>query len=289
MRQGNRVCRFLALFLLAATPAAAQQDTSVASAQAAYEALDYAGAIRTAGQALRGELTREERVTAYELLGFSYGALDSTRLAVQAFQRLIFLAPDREPDVERVSPRITSLYASALGQVLVVRRVSTDSVSFVAGTGAMPIRFEVSRLAQTSTRVIGPGVDFAVDSQTVAGPAQADWSLDGPDGRPIPPGQYQIIVTAREGERSEYASEPLTVRLEHGRLDTYRTSRTSQDTRSYPSWSRRRVTGARWRWPSFTRVWPAEFSSSWMTGTWGLVPAPRCCRSGAPPSRPGWR
>lgn len=220
MRRTHGGYGLLAFLLVSGTPASAQQDSLLRQAQAAYEALDYAGAITAARQTTHGSLTREEQVTAYELLGYSYGALDSTRLAVDAFRQLIFLAPDREPDVERVSPRITSLYASALGQVLVVRRVQIDSTSFVAGTGSVPIRFEVSRLAQTYTRVLGSGVDFIVDSQTVAGPARVDWSLSRPDGRPFIAGDYDIIVTAREGGRNEYASQPLTVRVAHGGLDT---------------------------------------------------------------------
>jgi hypothetical protein len=159
-------------------------------------------------------------VSAYEVLGFSYGALDSTRAAVDAFRQLIFLAPDREPDVERVSPRITSLYASALGQVLVVRHVALDSAAFVAGQGAARLHYEVSRAALTTTRVVGAGVDQVVDSQTVTGATQLSWPVQGRDGTPLPPGDYDLIVTAREGERSEYASAPLRIRVEHGRVDT---------------------------------------------------------------------
>jgi tetratricopeptide (TPR) repeat protein len=220
VRGSTRLAIVVAVPLVLGSPLAAQQDTLLSQAQAAYEALDYSSAIRAARQALRGSLGRDEQVAAYELLGYSYGALDSTRSAVEAFQQLIFLAPDREPDVERVSPRITSLYASALGQVLVVRRVAIDSTSFIAGAGAVPIRFEVSRLAHTSVRVIGSGLDIVVDSQTVSGIVRVDWRATHERDRPFPPGDYEIVVTASEGGRSEYASRPLSIRLEHGRLDT---------------------------------------------------------------------
>jgi hypothetical protein len=209
------------LFLaLIATPAAAQENATVKRAQAAYQDLDYRGAIIAAREALRESLSSEDRVAAYELLGFSYGALDSTRQAVESFRQLIFLAPDREPDVERVSPRITSLYASALGQVLVVRRLQVDSARFVAGTGSVPIRFEVSREARAFIRVVGPGADFIADSQTVSGIARVDWSVTTPEGGPLPPGEYEIIVTAREAGRTEFASRPFTLRIEHGQVDT---------------------------------------------------------------------
>jgi hypothetical protein len=208
------------LLVVAVRAGQAQADSSLAQARAAYNDLDYAGAIQFARRALAVPLGAEERVAAYEVLGYSYGALDSTRQAVDAFRRLIFLAPDREPDVERVSPRITSLYASALGQVLVVRHLQVDSASFVAGTAGVPIHFEVSRSALARTRVIGPRLDLVVDSQTVAGTVGIWWNARGADGRPLPAGEYEVLVTAQEGEREEYSSRPVRVRVEHGTVDT---------------------------------------------------------------------
>jgi hypothetical protein len=208
------------LLLVAPVAAKGQENADIRRAQAAYQGLDYSEAVLAARQALRGTLTADDRVAAYELLGFSYGALDSTRQAVDAFRQLIFLAPDREPDLERVSPRITSLYASALGQVLVVRRLRVDSARFVAGAGSVPIRFEVSREARAFVRVIGPGMDVVVDSQNVAGIARVDWPVTTGDGRPMPAGEYQIIVTAREQGRSEFASRPFPLRVDHGTVDT---------------------------------------------------------------------
>jgi hypothetical protein len=198
----------------------AQADSTLTRARAAYNDLDYAEAIQLARRALSEPIGAEDRTGAYELLGYSYGALDSTRQAVEAFRRLIFLAPDREPDVERVSPRITSLYASALGQVLVVRHLRVDSASFVAGAAGVPIHFEVSRSALARTRVIGSGIDLMVDSQTVAGTVGIQWSVRGADRRPLPAGEYEVVVTAREGEREEYSSRPVRVRVEHGTVDT---------------------------------------------------------------------
>lgn len=208
------------LALLFAPRLVAQQRAGLQRAQRAYTDLDYAGAIVAIREALAADLNRDDRVAAYELLGYSYGALDSTRQAVEAFRQLIFLDPDREPDVERVSPRITSLYASALGQVLVVRRLRVDSTSFIAGIGAATVRYEVSRAGQASTRVLGPGVDQVVDSQTVTGSASFSWKVTDPRGRPLPPGDYQIITTARESDRSEFSSAPLAVRIGHRAVDT---------------------------------------------------------------------
>jgi tetratricopeptide (TPR) repeat protein len=208
--------------LLFPAGAAAQQNATVRRALAAYEELDYEGAITAAKSALEERLDRDDQVAAWELLGFAYGAIDSTARAVDAFRQLIFLDPDREPDVERVSPRITSLYAFALGQVLVVRRLQVDSATFIAGRGATTVRFEASRAARTRTRVVGPGVDFVVDSQRVAGGTLTEfaWTAIGPDGKPLPPGDYRFITTAYEGGQNEFSSAPYSVRVTHGARDT---------------------------------------------------------------------
>jgi hypothetical protein len=191
----------------------------VQRAQQAYEALDFAGAITNAQRALQQRLTREDRIIAYELLGYSYGALDSTRQAVDAFRELIFLDPDREPDVDRVSPRITSLYASALGQVLVVRGVGIDSVSFIAGQGIVPIRYEVSRASRAITRVVGQGLDVTVDSQIVSqGSREVFWRAVAATGDPVPAGDYQVVVTAIEGG-NEFAAA-FDIGVAHAAVDT---------------------------------------------------------------------
>ncbi|MEE8116711.1 MAG: hypothetical protein V3T28_06360 [Gemmatimonadales bacterium] len=197
---------------------AAQEHGEARRAKQAYDQLDFRTAIATAQRALRQRLSRDDRIAVYELLGFAYGALDSTRQAVDAFKQLIFLDPNREPDVEQVSPRITSLYASALGQVLVVRRLTVDTASFVAGQGGVPIRFQLSRSARAVTRVVGQGLNLVVDSQLVSGATRVEWRGLTPEGDAVPPGRYQIIVTAVEGG-NEFAA-PVEVEVVHGPVDT---------------------------------------------------------------------
>lgn len=205
---------------LGAAPVAAQEHPAVIEARSAYDALDFPGAIAAAQRALgpNQQLSPGERVLAYELLAYSYGVLDSTDQAREAFKQLIFLDPDREPDVERVSPRITSLYREALGRVLVVRHLTVDSASFVAREGSAPIHFELSRPGRAVTRVVGQGLDVVIDSQLVAGEGEARWTGLSPTRNPVPPGGYQIIVTAIEGRNEFSATTPL--RLEHSPVDT---------------------------------------------------------------------
>jgi hypothetical protein len=203
---------------LAAAPLAAQQHQLVRGAKAAFDGLDYAVAIQLARRAVEQQLAREDRVLAFEILGYSYGAFDSTRQAVEAFKELIFLDPNREPDVNRVSPRIRSLYASALGQVLVVRRATVDSATFVAGQGGAPVRFQVSRPARVVTRVVGPDLNLTVDCQLVSGTTRVDWQGLDAQGMPVPAGSYRIVITATELSNQYSASIPVAVR--HGAVDT---------------------------------------------------------------------
>jgi tetratricopeptide (TPR) repeat protein len=216
----RRIAGLVAAALLTLPLAAlqGQDNAAVRAAVEAYENLEFAAALAAAQQAVEERLSQRDLARAFEILAFSYAALDSTRQAVEAFRELIFLDPDREPNVERVSPRITSLYASALGQVLVVRALQVDSASFVGGNGAVPIQFQVSRPARVFTRVIGEGVDAVVDSQLVAGFGGFRWSGLQPSGDPLPAGDYTLLVTAREGA-SEFTSE-TGVRVRHGQVDT---------------------------------------------------------------------
>jgi hypothetical protein len=209
----------IGLLMGVATTLPAQEHADVRRAKAAYDGLDYGGAIVAAQRALRQPLNRSDRMLAFEILGYCYGGLDSTRQAIDAFRELIFLDPNREPDVNVVSPRITSLYASALGQVLVVRRLTVDSATFVAGQGVgVPVRFSVSRSARVTTRAVGGDLDLAIDTQLVAGATRVNWVALAPDGAPVAPGEYRIVVTAVEGRNEYAASVPLSVR--HGAVDT---------------------------------------------------------------------
>jgi hypothetical protein len=196
----------------------AQQSPTVRRATQAYEQLDYSNAVILARRALAERLSRDDRILIYELLGYSYGALDSLRQAVEAFRQLVFLAPDREPDVERVSPRITSLYASALGQVLVVRKIRVDTATFIAGDGRVPIHFEVSRASRAVVRLVGQGADLMLDSQLVTGRTTAGWNGLTRAGEAAPAGVYQVLVTAVEG-RNEFTT-PVEIRVTRGSVDT---------------------------------------------------------------------
>jgi hypothetical protein len=195
-----------------------QESSTVRAAAEAYQNLEFATALGAAQRAVAERLSQEDLVRAYEILAFSYAALDSTRQAVEAFRELIFLDPDREPNVETVSPRITSLYASALGQVLVVRNLEVDSASFVGGTGAVAIQYRVSRPARVFSRIVGAGIDAVVDSQLVAGVGGFRWDVLRSGGEPLAAGDYTLMVTAREGQSEFTGTTALTVR--HGRVDT---------------------------------------------------------------------
>ncbi|MGH7751562.1 MAG: hypothetical protein ACREN5_01995, partial [Gemmatimonadales bacterium] len=150
--------------------------------------------------------------------GFAYASLDSTRQATDAFKQAIVLNPNRDLDPRRISPKITTLFALALGQVLVVRHLQVDSTEFVAGTGGVPVRFVVSRPARVRTRVVGPGGEALLDSSLSEGTLVLRWNgLLAGDKAPTG-GTYQVIVDATSGRDSYSAT--LRLRITPGAVDT---------------------------------------------------------------------
>src|SRR5260370_41073803 len=114
------------------------QNPTLRRAQQAFDNLDYRQAL-TAGQAaLRERLTGYERARAYELLGFTYSGMDSILHGVDAFKQVILLEPERELDPTKTSSKALSAFQVALTQVLVIRQLHVDSVSFIGGAGGAP-------------------------------------------------------------------------------------------------------------------------------------------------------
>jgi hypothetical protein len=221
------VTRFVWLALVAVTsialagvqsPMAAQGSATLRRAGQAYSNLSYSDAITLARQASRERLSSDDQAQAYELLGFAYASLDSTRLATEAFKQTLLLNPDRALDAAKVSPKITSAFALALAQVLVLRELRVDSTEFVAGNGALPIRFTVTRTAKLRTRLVGPGGEITIDSALGEGPIRLTWNGLLRNGRPPAGGTYRVIVEASAGRDTYAGSIPLQIRA--GAVDT---------------------------------------------------------------------
>jgi len=215
----TRRLMLLAGLLLIAAPLEAQENVYVRLAQQAYNDVDFSGAIDNARRALQDQLGREDRIVAWEILGYSYASLNMREEAVDAFHQLIFLDPDREPDVETVSPRITEVYTSALSRILVVRRTNVDSASFIGGQGSARISYDVSRASRAVVRLAGQGLNLTIDSTLVgAGAHEIFWRATTVSGAPVPAGSYQLVVTAIEGS-NEFAS-PIDIVVRHAAVDT---------------------------------------------------------------------
>ncbi len=204
-----------------ATPLRAQtppQNVTLRQALQAYDNVDFARAIALARRALLERMSGPDQARAYELLGFGYSATDSQVKAVDAFKQTILLDPDRELDPRRISPKITSLFYSALGQVLVVRQLKVDSARFVGGQGSLPIRFTVTSPARVRTRAVSGAASLLVDSAVVTGTVNVRWPARLPNGDPVLAGDWLIVVDATAGQNSFSASQP--VRIVHGTVDT---------------------------------------------------------------------
>jgi len=196
----------------------APQNATLRRAQQAYDNLEYRQVLTLARAALRERLTGAERARAYELLGFTYGAMDSILKAVDAFKQVVLIDPERQLDPNRVSPKAYSAFDVALRQVLLVRQLRVDSVSFVGGQGAVPIRFTVTQPARVVARAIGTGATVVIDSGAWNGQVNLRWPARLPGGDPVPAGAYTVVVDARLGQNTFSASQPI--RVGHGRVDT---------------------------------------------------------------------
>ena len=218
MRASTWVFAAVALLLTSVVSAQTVQNATLRRAQQAFDNLDYRQAL-VAGQAsLRERLTGFERARAYELLGFTYSGVDSILRAVDAFKQVVLLEPERQLDPNRTSPKALSAFQVALTQVLVVRQLVVDSVTFVGGQGAVPIRYTVTQPARVVTRIIGGATSLRIDSTVANGQVNLRWQVRTAGGDPLPAGNYTIVVDAAVGQNSFSTSQPI--RISHGRVDT---------------------------------------------------------------------
>lgn len=218
----RRIGWFAVLVFLGSRPVPAEaqtvQNMTLRRALAAYDNLEYAQAITLAERALTERMAGPERARTYELLGFAYSATRETEKAVTAFKEAILLDPERQLDPQKISPRITALFNTALGEVLVVRQLQVDSGAFVGGQGSVGIRYTVSSPARVRTRALSGATTLLIDSSVVSGAVNLRWPARQPNGNPLPAGTYTIIVEASAGQNTFSASQP--VRVEIGAVDT---------------------------------------------------------------------
>src|SRR5882672_8010560 len=193
------------LLLPAALGAQAVQNATLKRAQAAYDNLDYRQALTLAHTAQRERLNGFDKARMFELLAFTYGAMDSILQSMAAFKELINLEPERELDPNRTSPKVLSAFSVALTQVLVVRQLKVDSVDFVGGQGDVGIRYVVTQPARVVTRITGGAASIKIDSSVA-------------NGHPVPTGTYTVVVEATIGQNSFSASQPI--RVTQGAVDT---------------------------------------------------------------------
>lgn len=194
------------------------QNATLRRAQTAFDNLDYRQALALGQASLRERLTGYERARAYEMLGFTYSGMDSILKAVDAFKQVVLIEPERQLDPNRTSPKALSAFQVALTQVLVVRQLVVDSVTFVGGQGVVPIRYTVTQPARVVTRVTGGAGTLRIDSTVANGQVNIRWPARTAGGDPLPAGNYTIVVDAVVGQNNFSTSQPI--RIAHGRVDT---------------------------------------------------------------------
>jgi hypothetical protein len=201
-----------------ASPVLSQGPRPLAEAEAAYGNLDFARTIALASRATRERLPARDLERAWELLGFAYASLDSSRQARDAFKQVAFLNPDWTLDEERISPKITSLHALALREVLLVRHPVIDSADFVLGAGSVGIRFTVTRTARVQLRLLGPGGSTTLDTLRGDGQMLARWDGRLAGGATPGGGVYTLVIEVAAG-RDTYARS-LRIQVTPGTVDT---------------------------------------------------------------------
>src|SRR6266581_7129670 len=196
------------------------QNPTLRRAQQAFDNLDYRQALSAGQAALRERLTGFERARAYELLGFTYSGMDSILRAVDAFKQVILLEPERDLDPTRTSPKALSAFQVALTQVLVIRQLHVDSVSFVGGQGVVAVRYTVTQPARVVTRVLGGGAQTSlrIDSTVASGQVNIRWPARLASGDPVAAGDYNVVVEATVGQNNFSTSQ--AIRITHGAVDT---------------------------------------------------------------------
>src|SRR5256712_5663902 len=201
MKPMSRIRWLVVLGAVAASALGAQnvQNATLRQALAAYDNLDIPRAISLARQALSQRLGGDDQARAWELLGFAYSASDSLLKAVDAFKQAILIDPDRQLDPAKISPKITSSFMLALAQVLVVRQLQVDSAGFVAGQGALPIRFTVTSPARVRTRAVSGPTSVLIDSSIATGQGNLRWPAPLANGGPVPPGNHPTLRDAPAG------------------------------------------------------------------------------------------
>ncbi|HEV8380088.1 MAG TPA: hypothetical protein VGQ29_00740 [Gemmatimonadales bacterium] len=211
----------VALSLLIPVVAGAQtiQNATLRRAQQAFDNLDYRQVLTLAQASLRERLTGFERGRAYELLGFTYSGMDSILKAVDAFKQVVLIDPERDLDPNRTSPKALSAFQVALTQILVIRQLRVDSVSFIGGQGVVPIRYTVTQPSRVVTRVTGGALgSMRIDSTVANGQVNIRWPARLASGDPVPAGTYNVVVEATVGQNSFSTSQPI--RITHGAVDT---------------------------------------------------------------------
>lgn len=220
MRRSNWL---LAALALVGSPLASQgvaiQNATLRRAQQAFDNLDYRQALSLAQASLRERLSGADRGRAYEILGFTYSGMDSILKAVDAFKQVVLIEPERELDPNRTSPKALSAFQVALTQILVVRQLRVDSTEFIGGQGAVALRYTVTQPSRVVTRVTGGTLgSMRIDSTVANGQVNIRWPARLPNGDPVPPGNYNVVVEASVGQNSFSTSQPI--RIAHGTVDT---------------------------------------------------------------------
>jgi hypothetical protein len=192
----------LALFALQPGALRAQTDENLAQAIAQYQNLQ----IEQAREMLRRllspsspfEVTREQRVTAYLYLGATFVSLNEPDSAVVYYRAAIERDPFADLDPQTFTDAERQVFADArqrtfrvgvhpIAAIQIDPRVESLVIEAIS-THDADLRVEVNKTT-------GRALRFPIFEGANDGLRQIPWSGNLPDGRLVPPGRYELIVT----------------------------------------------------------------------------------------------
>jgi hypothetical protein len=158
--------------------------------------------------------TEAERVQAKKYLGAAFALLGQRDSAIAYFRRTLERDPFVDLDPTVFTARERQLFATARQQTFVVGVRTRSDTAFVPGQGGVALRFVTTQRArvQAVVRRAGEVAPVAELRWTSEGASEPPWDGLDQKGERLPPGRYQLDVTATA--TTDSASDTVALRFD---------------------------------------------------------------------------
>lgn len=198
----RRLHLFVALLSVSPAVLPAQTDENLAQAIDQYQNLQ----IDQAREMLRRllspsspfEVTREQRITAYLYLGATFVSSNQPDSAIVYFRAAIERDPFADLDPQTFTETERQVFADAQQRSFRVGVRPVEAIQIEPRTESLMIEAISTHdadLRMELNKTTGQGLRFPIFEGANDGLRQVSWSGNLPDGRLVPPGRYELIVT----------------------------------------------------------------------------------------------